>query len=100
MSGPAAEPDAHEGHYRFPPARAYALNRCLYAIKSDPAFRARYLADPEAVARGAGLDDEDRAALLANDRDRLVARGAHAYLVFMADLRLRMERGGSRFEYF
>lgn len=87
-------------HYAFPPARAYALNRCLYAIKSDAAFRARYVVDPEATARDAGLDDEDRAALVAGDRDRLVARGAHPYLVFMADLRLRMERGGSRFELF
>src|SRR5467141_2483832 len=25
-------------HYRFPPAAAYALNRCLYALKSDDAF--------------------------------------------------------------
>lgn len=89
-----------EAHYAFPPARAYALNRCLYAIKSDAAFRARYLVDPEGTARDAGLDDEDRAAVVAGDRDRLVARGAHPYLVFMADLRLRMERGGSRFELF
>jgi hypothetical protein len=29
-----------------------------------------------------------------------VARGAHPYLVFMADLRLRMARGTTTFEYF
>ena len=27
-------------HYRFPPASAYRLNRCLFALKSDDAFRA------------------------------------------------------------
>ena len=30
-----------EAHYFFPPARALALNRCLYALKSDDDFRAR-----------------------------------------------------------
>ena len=85
-------------HYRFPPAAAYRLNRCLYRLKSDDAFRARFLAD----ARGATaeLDADDQAALLAGDRDALVARGAHPYLVFMADLRLRMERQRGTFEYF
>ena len=48
----------------------------------------------------AGLSDEERAALAAGERDRLVALGAHPYLVFMADLRLRMERGTTPFEYF
>ena len=34
-------------HYFFPPARAYPLNRCLYLLKSDPGFCARYVADRE-----------------------------------------------------
>lgn len=87
-------------HYRFPPAAAYRLNRCLFALKSDAEFRARYLADAPAAMRDLGLDGEEQAALLAWDRDRLLARGAHAYLVFMADLSLRMARGTSVFEYF
>jgi hypothetical protein len=40
------------------------------------------------------------AALLAGDRDALVGLGAHPYLVFMADLRLRMARGAGSMEYF
>jgi len=36
--------------------------------------------------------------MLVRDRDALVAAGAHPYLVFMADLRLRMDR--SSVEYF
>jgi hypothetical protein len=87
-------------HYRFPPARAYALNRCLFALKSDAAFRVRFLADSPAAMRELGLGAEDQAAVLARDRDALVARGAHPYLVFMADLRLRMEGGTGTFEYF
>jgi hypothetical protein len=87
-------------HYRFPPASAYRLNRCLFALKSDGPFRARYLADGPAAMRELGLDADEQAALLAWDRDRLVARGAHPYLVFMAGLRLRMERGEGTFEYF
>jgi hypothetical protein len=88
------------GHYRFPPARAYALNRCLFGLKSDHAFRARFLDDASAAMRELGLDAEDQAAVLARDRDALVARGAHPYLVFMAELRLRMEGGTGTFEYF
>jgi hypothetical protein len=47
-----------------------------------------------------GLDDDEARDLLAGDRDALLGRGAHAYLVFMAALRLRMEREPSQFEYF
>jgi hypothetical protein len=87
-------------HYRFPPAPAYRLNRCLYRLKSDDAFRARFLADAEAATADLQLAADDRAALMAGERDALLARGAHPYLVFMADLRLRMERQRGTFEYF
>ena len=94
------EASAHDLHYRFPPARAYRLNRCLFALKSDPEFLARYLADPKEAAAKMGLDGDEVRDLLAGDRDALLARGAHAYLVFMAALRVRMEREPSDFEYF
>ena len=87
-------------HYFFPPARAYPLNRCLFRIKSEPEFGARFAADPEGAMAEAGLDGEAREALRALDRDRLVACGAHPYLVFMASLRLRMQREPSNFERF
>jgi hypothetical protein len=89
-----------EPHYFFPPARAYPLNRFLFALKSDDAARARYVGDPEATMREAGLDAEAIAALRDLDRDRLVACGAHPYLVFMAGLRLRMVRESTSFERF
>ncbi len=95
-----SDPAMSETHYRFPPAAAYPLNRCLYALKSDDAFRARFVDDARAAMAEHGLDAEAQAALLAADRDALVARGAHPYLVFMAELRLRMARGTSTFEYF
>jgi len=72
----------NETHYRFPPAAAYALNRCLYALKSDDAFRARFLADAKAAMAEHGLDAEAQAALLAADRDALVARGTGAFEYF------------------
>jgi hypothetical protein len=89
-----------EAHYFFPPAAAYPLNRFLFALKSDGAARARYAADAEATMREFGLDDTTRGALAAFDRDRLVALGAHPYLVFMAQVRLSMEREPGTFEYF
>ena len=87
-------------HYAFPPAAGYTLNRCLYRLKSDDAFRERYLADPEGTLREAGLDAERIAALRALDRDRLLAPGAHAYLVFMAWMRLKMASAPQTFERF
>ena len=52
-----------EPHYFFPPARAYRLNHFLFGIKSDDAFRARYLADPEETTREAGLEADAIGAL-------------------------------------
>ena len=87
-------------HYFFPPASAYPLNRCLYMLKSDPAFCARYAADRERAMEELALDGDARAALRSFERDRLIALGAHPYLVFMAGLRLKMEREPGAFEYF
>jgi len=89
-----------ELHYRFPPASAYRLNRCLFALKSDDAFRSRFLRDGRAATREMGLSEADSGPLLRGDREALVARGAHPYLVFMAELRLRMEREPVTFEHF
>lgn len=87
-------------HYRFPPASAYRLNRCLFALKSDREFLARYLADPHAAVAEMALTEDEARELLAGDRDAMVARGAHPYLVFMAALRVRMEREPAHFEHF
>ena len=87
-------------HYTFPPASGYPLNRCLYLLKSDDAFRERYLKDPEGTLSEASLDPERIAALRALDRDKLLALGAHAYLVFMASLRLKMATAPQTFERF
>jgi hypothetical protein len=89
-----------EAHYFFPPASAYPLNRALFALKSDDAVRAQFVAEPEATMEELGLDGTARTALRAFDRDRLVALGAHPYLVFMAGLRLRMTREPASFERF
>ena len=87
-------------HYAFPPAAGYPLNRCLYRLKSDDAFRERYLKDPDGTLSEAGLDAERIAALRALDRDKLIALGAHAYLVFMAGMRLKMVTAPQSFERF
>ena len=87
-------------HYFFPPAAAYGLNTCLFRLKSDDAFRARFRENPRGALTGAGLPGDAEAALLALDRDPLVALGAHPYLVFMAGLRLRMDQDPGAFEYF
>ena len=92
--------DEHELHYSFPPARAYPLNRLLYGIKSESDLRKRYLAEPDAVMQELGLSSEDQAAMRSGGRDALVGRGAHPYLVFMAELRLKADRGQTTYEFF
>ena len=87
-------------HYPFPPAAAYRLNRCLWSIKSDADYCARVAADPGAAAAATQLSAEERAALWPMDRDALVRLGGHPYLIFMAELRLRMTREPSSLEYF
>ena len=47
-----------------------------------------------------GLTDGERADLRRMDRDALVARGAHPYLVFMAGLRLKMAAEPGALAYF
>jgi hypothetical protein len=89
-----------DAHYFFPPAAAYPLNRFLFALKSHQVTRERYAADPAAAMREAGLDEDARAALAEGNRDRLVALGAHPYLVFMAQVRLAMARDPGTYEYF
>ena len=89
-----------DAHYFFPPAAAFPLNRFLFALKSDTTVRESYAADAETTLREHGLDDDARAALTAGNRDRLVALGAHPYLVFMAQVRLSMAREPGTFEYF
>jgi len=42
-------------HYRFPPAAAYRLNRCLFALKSDAAFRKRWEENAARAMTEAGL---------------------------------------------
>jgi hypothetical protein len=87
-------------HYQFPPARAYRLNRCLYALKSDSDFCARFLRDPAGTAAEMALDAAEQAAVTQLDRHMLVSLGAHPYLVFMAELRLRIAQDPGALEYF
>ena len=89
-----------DAHYTFPPSSAYALNRWLFRLKSDAEARGKYLRDPGGSMRDVGLSQETQTAFAEGDRDALIAVGAHAYLVFMAELRLKMDRGTATFEYF
>ena len=50
-------------HYFFPPADAYPLNRALFQLKSEPAYRKRFVADREAAMIEVGLGPDGRVAL-------------------------------------
>jgi len=57
---------------------AGALELVLARLYSDAALLAAFMQDPQKVARGAGLDEQGVAALLAIDREGL-AMAAHSY---------------------
>jgi Aromatic-ring-opening dioxygenase LigAB, LigA subunit len=86
-------------HYRFPPAQAYQLNKCLFALKSDHGFCQRYATDAEQALQEFHLTLEERDAVRRGDQERLVALGAHPYLAFMARLRLEMQPGKKPYTY-
>ncbi len=59
----------------------YEINSLLYRLKKDPAFRARFSADPEGALAGLDLTDAERAAFLARDMQRINALGGYLHLV-------------------
>ena len=80
-------------HYRFPPAQAFQLNKCLSALKSNAAFRQRYTANAERALQEFHLTPEERAAVRLGDQEHLVTLGADPYLAFMASVHLDMDQG-------
>jgi hypothetical protein len=59
----------------------YAVNSLLYRLKKDPAFRARFVADPPAAIADLDLSDAERAAFVARDLRRVNELGGYLHLV-------------------
>ena len=59
----------------------YAVNSLLYRLKKDRAFRERFNQDPEEALAGLDLTEEERAAFLARDMQRINALGGYLHLV-------------------
>ncbi len=59
----------------------YAVNSLLYRLKKDRAFRERFNQDPENALAGLDLTEEERAAFLARDMQRINALGGYLHLV-------------------
>jgi len=59
----------------------YAVNSLLYRLKKDRAFRERFNQDPEKALAGLDLTEEERAAFLARDMQRINALGGFLHLV-------------------
>ena len=68
-------------HYRYPDPGSYDFNRLLRDFR-DPALRARYLDDADAVEQEFGLSPEESKALRTLDIDTCVAAGAHPLLAW------------------
>ncbi|MGO4303307.1 gallate dioxygenase [Cupriavidus sp. RAF12] len=75
--------DALEGTYPFTletSVRAYRINRYLHQLV-QPAFRARFLADPEATYDEAGLTDDERQLITQRDWRGMIHYGVIFFLL-------------------
>jgi putative modified peptide len=59
----------------------YAVNSLLYQLKKDPAFRARFMAEPAAALAEVDLSDAERAAFVARDMRKINELGGYLHLV-------------------
>ncbi len=59
----------------------YAVNSLLYRLKKDRACRERFNQEPEKALEGLDLTEEERAAFLARDMQRINALGGFLHLV-------------------
>jgi hypothetical protein len=59
----------------------YAVNSLLYQLKKDPAFRARFTADPAPAIADLDLTDAERAAFVARDMRKINELGGYLHLV-------------------
>ena len=59
----------------------YAVNSLLYRLKKDSAYRARFLAEPEAALADLDLTSAERAAFIARDARLINELGGYLHLV-------------------
>ncbi len=92
--------DDHELHYKFPPAKAYKLNKCLYMIRNDANFAQKVLEHFDAAVKPLGLAADEADAVRARDQAKLVGLGAHPLLAFLAIYKLNLTDKPKKFTYF
>lgn len=59
----------------------YAVNSLLYRLKKDPAYRARFLSEPDAALADIDLTPDERKAFIARDARRINELGGYLHLV-------------------
>jgi hypothetical protein len=59
----------------------YAVNSLLYRLKKDSAYRAWFLAEPQAALADVDLSEEERSAFVARDARRINELGGYLHLV-------------------
>ena len=92
--------DDHGLHYRFPPAKAYKLNKCLYMIRNDAEFSRKVLENFDAAVGPLGLAVDEVEAVRGRDQAKLVELGAHPLIAFLAIYKLNVAEQPKKFTYF
>ncbi|WP_179506781.1 MULTISPECIES: aromatic ring-opening dioxygenase subunit LigA [unclassified Sphingomonas] len=59
----------------------YQLSKLLYVLNRDDAAKARFVSDPEGLARGYQLTDEERDAFLSHDIGLLYVLGVNGQIL-------------------
>ncbi len=92
--GGAKAESAEPLHYPPIHAERLPLTAALYRLANDEGERARYLRDPAAYAKSAGLSPDEERALAALDQTRMLALGIHPLVFFLARMQIEHERKG------
>lgn len=70
----------------------YSLHKLLWDIRRDKALKDRYLADPDAVLDGYGIDGDWRGFMKDLDFRSMYERGINPYLLYFCAIQLEVDR--------
>lgn len=87
-------------HYDYIKPGALPLNRLLFKMRADSAFRQRYVNDPAGVLASWDLTEDQRQAVLAQDMEKMVALGAHPMLAILVRIFTDVDQRPDKYELY
>ena len=86
------QPGRADAHYPSIKPELVELTSALHGLAHEDAARDKFIADPEAYAKGFKLTADQKTALVALDLEAMVAMGAHPLVPFLARMQIQRLR--------